>query len=282
MLRTFGHCDDSAGNDRAYNLLSIRNLTKVLVSGDARFTLKVPTFDLRQGGIYGLVGRSGAGKSTLLDLLALVSRPTSVDRFKLGVFKGDTQSEFDLSGFAENPSSSSEPVDDNIVSHLRNRYFGYVLQSGGLFPFLSVLDNLELPFRFSGRPFSPEKVRRLASRFDLTDQMDKKPSALSGGQRQRVCILRALIGNPALLLADEPTASVDAAMGDIILNEMRAIANEQNTTVVLVSHDLALVEAVADTIVPLIPHRFDDGSLLTECGLGGGFDVLSSEAGSSV
>lgn len=260
-------------------VLDIGNMVKVLSSGDARFTLNIPAFELKRGNFYGLVGRSGSGKSTMLDLLAMVARPTRVGHHTLYVPGQDGGFEpIELSGSVGVDSHVMEPksdarrdqitvTNDALVSAIRRDYLGYVLQTGGLFSYLSVLENLELPFRMSGTPFNPEEVLHLAERFELAGQLKKKPPDLSGGQRQRVSILRALVTDPVLLLADEPTAAVDEQLAEVIVKEMHAMATERGSTVVMVSHDIELVGSFADQLVPLVPQTHDRGQVETICEL---------------
>jgi putative ABC transport system ATP-binding protein len=247
-------------------ILEIRNMRKRLVSGDSVFTLEVPAFALDVGKFYGLVGRSGSGKSTMLDIIALVSRPTNVESFLLSVSDKDNKT-YDLSAFSEENEGVVSRNAEKLTAFLRTNYFGYVLQSGGLFPFLTVQENIELPFRVSGRPFSPSAIVTMAKRLDLADQLHKKPAALSGGQRQRASILRALATRPRILLADEPTAAVDEAMAEVILTALRELASEQQTCVVLVSHDMELVRTFSDHIVHLVPQRAANGHVTSVCSL---------------
>jgi putative ABC transport system ATP-binding protein len=249
-------------------VLSIAGLRKDLRSASSHFCLELAEFKVRRGRFYGLVGRSGSGKSTLLDLLALVSRPTEVREFRLMVGAAGEAVAYNLTAMAES-AGPQDAAGDRLASALRARHYGYVLQSGGLFPFLSVIDNVELPLRMNGRTYSRARIVELARRLDIEDQLAKKPQALSGGQRQRASILRALAAEPSLLLADEPTAAVDEAMAGIILHELKSLAVEQATTVVLVSHDQALVDEFADEATRLIPVRHADGRVVTQCALGG-------------
>lgn len=268
-------------------VLAIAGLVKRLTSGDTTFTLEVPVFQLRRGGFYGIVGRSGSGKSTLLDLLAMVMRPSIVERHTLNVpngrgelvrlemsqfvgVDGSVRSRGDLEGQSRGARTGDGPrqaLNDAYVSAVRRNYLGYVLQSGGLIPYLTVRENLELPFRMSGLPFNRADIGHRAERFGLTLHLDKKPSGLSSGQRQRVSILRALVTNPVLLLADEPTASVDEQLAKVIVSEMRAMANQQRTTVVMVSHDIELVAAFADDMVRLSPESNGSGAIRSVCAL---------------
>jgi putative ABC transport system ATP-binding protein len=128
---------------------------------------------------------------------------------------------------------------------------GYVLQSGGLISFLTVRQNLEMPFQLVGRDPDTARIVAMAERFGIGTQLDKKPRHLSGGQRQRVAILRALMLKPALVLADEPTAAVDQVRARQIVAEFRGLAQEAQSTIVMVSHDRELLESVADRIIEL-------------------------------
>ncbi len=156
-----------------------------------------------------------------------------------------------------------------LASRIRARHFGYVLQTGGLLPFLTIRENIELPFRILGQSCAGADIGDMAHRLDLVDQLDKKPGSLSGGQRQRASILRALMSKPAILLADEPTASVDEAMAAIVIEQIRSLAAERGATVVMVSHDVELVRRFADDIVHLVPHRDVSGHVTTVCRLEG-------------
>lgn len=256
-------------------ILTIYGMVKILADGDTAFHLEIPEFKLRRGSFCGLVGRSGSGKSTMLDLLAMVSKPSAVESHNLSIRVDqdnnklvDVASRMGTDGMVpRSKKTTMSRSDDKFISMLRQEHFGYVLQSGGLFPFLSVRENLELPFRMSGRPFDRARMEAQIARFDLTDQLDKKPSGLSGGQRQRVGILRALATNPALLLADEPTAAVDENMAEIIMREMRNMAIEQGTTVIVVSHDIQLIESHADQLVRLRPKGYGVNQTCSICQL---------------
>lgn len=224
-------------------ILSIRAMGKRMESGGSVFELEIPELDLLPGRFYGLVGRSGSGKSTMLDLLAMVSRPSHVDFFGLEV-AGRRIDLADIIGRA----------DDAAISAVRLAHFGYILQSGGLFPFLTVRENLRLPFLLAERKVDEGQLEKLAGLYDMGAQLDKKPGGLSGGQRQRVSILRALCLAPEIILADEPTASVDENMAEIIVAELRRLAKARGATVVMVSHDIDLVSRVADEIITLKPE----------------------------
>ncbi|WP_024588620.1 ATP-binding cassette domain-containing protein [Aliihoeflea sp. 2WW] len=225
------------------NILVLEGLSKVLSSDAGEFELLVDRLALERGKFYALVGKSGSGKSTMLDLLSMVSFPTSVDRFEMISETGTV----DLAGLI----ASGKDAD---ISAVRRTKFSYILQSGGLFPFLTVRENLALPFQLRNAPVPPGYFERFAEQFDMVHQLDKKPSALSGGQRQRASILRALAGEPQMVLADEPTAAIDETMALIVVKEFRDLAARQGATVLMVSHDLDLVGRFADQIFTLKPH----------------------------
>ncbi|MFN3312889.1 MAG: ABC transporter ATP-binding protein [Hyphomonas sp.] len=156
------------------------------------YRLTVPDFRMGPGDRIGLVGESGAGKSTFLDILALVRRPDEVTGFRL---MGADLSEDLRRGRLD------------ALSRLRARHVGYILQDGGLLPYLTVRRNAAVAQRLAG---SQECLKAHALHLGLEFSLDKLPSALSGGQRQRAAVLRGLASGARILLADEPTASLDS------------------------------------------------------------------------
>ena len=164
-----------------YDVLQVRDLTKSLKSPSHRFDLIVPGILLKSGRFYGLVGKSGSGKSTMLDILAMVSLPTSVGTFDVAGAEG----KIDISHLLDEG-------DDRRISEVRLKSFGYILQSGGLFEFLTVRQNLELPKQMAGLCITAGETEALAKSFEMVPHIDKFPRELSGGQRQRVSVLRAL------------------------------------------------------------------------------------------
>lgn len=228
-------------------IIRIRDLRVELRKGNAQFSLTIPSFRAFQGEFVAVVGPSGCGKSTFLDILGLVLSPSSARQFIM--FFPDV-GQFDLRG--------SQRV-DSLLSHLRRRNIGYVLQSGGLLPFLTVAENISLPLDLAG---ASRDVSRLAGVLGIDDQLNKKPDALSGGQRQRTAIARALIHRPDIILADEPTAAVDQANAKAIIALFHALARRQKALVVLATHDTMLARTVADRIVGFTPNTREPGSIL--------------------
>lgn len=219
-------------------LLDLRNLHKVRKQGDVCFELQVPTFRLQAGQFVALVGSSGCGKSTLLDILALVLQPSGCDRFHL----------YERDGTQLDIWRIWNRNGEDQLAKFRRRDLGYVLQTGGLLPFLSVEENIRLPLRILGHRISKETISALARRIDIQSVLSKKPQHLSGGQRQRAAILRALVHRPRLILADEPTAAVDKPRARSIVADFKALARDQGTTIVMVTHDYELVDGLADQV----------------------------------
>ena len=215
----------------------LRNLIQRREQGDSAFELRVPELVLQRGEFVALVGESGCGKSTLLDVLALVLRPTSAERFTLDA--GTRGQPVDVGAMWRHD-------DQGGLARQRRELLGYVLQSGGLLPFLNVRDNITLPRRLKGE--AAGEVTALAERMGIAALLRRKPASLSGGQRQRVAILRAMAHRPAIILADEPTAAVDRRRGRAIVADFHALAKAEDSAIVMVSHDLQLVEEFADRI----------------------------------
>lgn len=200
--------------------------------------------DIERGEFAALWGPSGSGKTSLLNLIGLIDRPCS-GRLRLD--------EHDTSA-----------LDERSRAALRNRLIGFVFQGFNLLPVLSALENVMLPLTIRGttnRTAQKLALQRLAE-VGLEEHADHRPDQLSGGQRQRVAIARALVGNPLLVIADEPTANLDASTGQQIISLMRALNHSQGVTFVFSTHDPRLIDAV-DRLVKIADGRIvhPEGSL---------------------
>jgi putative ABC transport system ATP-binding protein len=230
-------------------ILTLENVVKRREKGGSAFELRVDHIAFEPGCFYAVVGSSGSGKSTLLDTLALVLKPSRVGRF-----------EIEHDGVSVDAWRLWQRSDENALAAVRRQTFGYVLQTGGLIGFLSVMQNQEVALELAGKVLDRDRIRAMATKLGIASELSKKPRHLSGGQRQRAAILRALIGHPPIILADEPTAAVDGHNARTIVQEFRDRAREIGSTIVMVSHDLNLVESVADIIIRLESVIARDGT----------------------
>lgn len=203
--------------------------------GGQVFELHVDDLVIPRGSFVAIVGKSGCGKSTLLDMLGLVLKPTQARAFAFGA---------GASGSADVWAMWEEGREVDLA-RLRRDHIGYVLQTGGLFPFLSVRANARLPAELKGNHLSDELLEERAARLEIKDLLSKKPGFLSGGQRQRSAILRALSNDPDIILADEPTAAVDQETAVKIVADLKALAEQKDVTVLVVTHDRELVANLA-------------------------------------
>ena len=219
----------------------LRNLTKSWKAQDGEFQLSVPQLDVHVGDQIAVQGQSGCGKSTLLDILAMTLEPSGCDSFH-----------FEPVGAANTDISNAwKNRDMDLLAGLRGRHIGYVLQTGGLLPFISVRENIELPRRLFELP-DADTVEALAQRLKISDQLDKLPAELSVGQRQRVAVARALAHEPTVILADEPTASLDPHTAGEVMELFVDLAAQRGITLLIASHDW---ERMADLGLVRLEHR---------------------------
>jgi len=194
--------------------------------------LKGINLEVQQGDIQLLMGPSGSGKTTLLSVLAGILTPTAGSVFVFG----------------EEITSLSRVK----LAHFRLQNIGFIFQGFNLFPALSAAENVELILEIKGIQgrAARQQAQVLLEQVGLGDKANHKPGNLSGGQKQRVAIARALAGNPRLILADEPTASLDSNSGHSVICLLRQLAKEEGCTVLMVTHDPRLVD-VADRVAYL-------------------------------
>lgn len=223
--------------------------------GGQAFELHVDGLVIPRGAFVAIVGKSGCGKSTLLDMLGLVLKPTQARSFAFGA---------GASGSAD-VWSMWEDGREVDLARLRRDHIGYVLQTGGLFPFLSVRANARLPAELKGNRLSDELLEERAARLEIKDLLSKKPAFLSGGQRQRSAILRALSNDPDIILADEPTAAVDQETAVKIVADLKALAEQKGVTVLVVTHDRELVANLATLTYTFTVQKPQDNLTVSRC-----------------
>lgn len=191
--------------------------------------LKGINLQIRKNEYVAIMGPSGSGKSTLMNILGCLDTPTSGEYLFNNV---------DVSS-----------LNDDELSAMRNREIGFVFQTFNLLPRMSSLHNVELPLMYAGVNKQERKDRAVNAleRVGLADRMHHKPSELSGGQRQRVAVARALVTNPGILLADEPTGALDSKTGDEIMALFDELHNEGNT-IIVITHEKEIAEYAQRTI----------------------------------
>lgn len=206
-------------------LIRTRDLTKYYSMGPHRITaLDHVSLDFKKGGFSGLVGPSGSGKTTLLNIIGSLDSPSE--------------------GTAEVMGKKIENLSNKNSALLRNKHIGFIFQTFNLFPVYNVFENVEFPLILLGIP-AHERRKKVMDALDwvnLADRFKSKPSQLSGGQSQRVAIARAVVKNPDIILADEPTANLDAENSHNILKTMVRLNRELKTTFIFATHDEKVIK----------------------------------------
>lgn len=216
-------------------IIQLNGITKIYRTKEVEtVALENVNLEVKEGELLSVMGPSGCGKSTLLNLIGLLDLP---DEGKVFIDNMDTTG-----------------MKEGKMAEFRNEMLGFVFQSFHLINSLNVLDNVELPllYRKSTEHERRERAKAVLEKVGLSHRMKHFPSQLSGGQSQRVAIARALIGNPKIILADEPTGNLDSKMGAEIMDLLFKL-NEEGTTIVMVTHD----EHIAESTQRIV--RFFDG-----------------------
>ena len=212
-------------------ILEIYNLSKTYGKGDVMVrALDNVSFSVEKGEFVAIVGPSGSGKSTLLHILGGVDTPTS--------------------GTVIIDKTDISSLDETALAIFRRRQIGLIYQFYNLIPILTVEENLTLPLLLDGRKPDKARLNDIITKLGLTSRIDHLPNQLSGGQQQRVAIGRALINNPALLLADEPTGNLDSENSREIIALLRKFNKEFNQTVIMITHDEKIALS-ADRIIAI-------------------------------
>jgi putative ABC transport system ATP-binding protein len=217
--------------------LEARSVSKIYpVGGGVVKAVDEVSFSLQRGEFVALVGPSGSGKTTLLAMLAVLLSPTSgsitIDGHELSTMKEAERARF------------------------RRRNIGFTFQANNLVSYLTALENVELMLRLNGEfnAAGRKRAKGLLVRLGMEERLNSLPRQLSGGQQQRVSIARSLINQPTLVLADEPTASLDTERAFQVVETLASLVHEQNRVGVMVTHDLRLVE-YADRVIQMLDGR---------------------------
>ena len=221
-------------------ILEIRNLNKIYGKGETRVdALKNISFDVEQGEFVAIVGPSGSGKSTLLHILGGVDSPTS--------------------GVVNIAGTDISKLDEGKLAIFRRRHIGLIYQFYNLIPILNVEENMTLPLLLDGKKANKKLLNDLVKKLGLEARLKHLPNQLSGGQQQRVSIGRALMNNPALLLADEPTGNLDSENTKEIVELLRKFNRENNQTVIIITHDDSIALS-ADRVITIEDGRITKDS----------------------
>ena len=221
-------------------VIETKDLRKIYKMGEIEVqALTGVSIKIRRGEVLAIMGPSGSGKSTLMNLLGCLDRPSSGDY----ILDGQLVSK----------------MSDDQLAIVRNRKVGFVFQSFNLLPRATALSNVEMPLRYAGvRRGQTERAKAALAAVGLADRMHHRPPELSGGQQQRVAVARALVNNPAILMADEPTGNLDSKSGREIIELILHLNQEFGTTIIIVTHDSS-VSAQTQRVI-----RLRDGQLEEE------------------
>lgn len=220
-------------------ILKVENLTKTYGSGENLVNaVDDVSFSVEKGEFVAIVGASGSGKSTLLHLIGGVARPTSGKIFVDG--------------------NDISKMNDDKLAVFRRRQVGIVYQFYNLIPILTVEENITLPCDLDGRGVDRERLEMILDSFGLRARRKHLPNQLSGGQQQRTSIARALINNPSLVLADEPTGNLDSKSSEEVMSMLKMCNQSYGQTVIMITHNLDIAKQ-ADRIITI-----SDGKIVEE------------------
>lgn len=199
-------------------ILEMQNVSKHFKTPTGEITiLDNVSFSVMPGEKVAIIGPSGSGKSTLLSLIGLLDTPTSGD---ITIAERNVKN-----------------MNEKEMAHFRNQKIGFIFQSFELISPFSVLENISAPLDIGGQSASKEALLKIITEVNMTDRIDALPYTLSGGEKQRVAIARAMIHKPTMILADEPTGSLDRTTGERILKLLLDTVTEHKTTLIIITHD---------------------------------------------
>lgn len=227
-------------NRRGVKMIIVKGINKIYTNGSITVqALKDVNLEVKKGEFVGITGPSGSGKSTFMNIIGCL------DRASTGLYVLDNE--------------KIEELSDNELAEIRNRKIGFVFQSFNLLPRTSALKNVELPMMYAGVGRRERKQRALEAlqRVGLEDRVDHKPNELSGGQKQRVAVARALVNNPSIILADEPTGNLDSKSTQEVIDLFKKL-NEEGVTILIVTHE----QEIANETKRIVSFR--DGEIILD------------------
>lgn len=200
-------------------MIKLKGINKYYTSGEERLhALKNVDLEISKGEFLAIIGPSGSGKSTMIKILGLLDK--------------EFQGNYSLNG------EEIKTLNDDLLSKLRNKSIGFVFQDFNLIDRLTIKENIELPMLYmgSGAKKTKHRVEELLEKVNLKDKIDKYPKQLSGGQQQRISIIRSLVNNPDIIIADEPTGALDSKTSEEIIEIFKEL-NKEGITIILITHD---------------------------------------------
>ena len=223
-------------------MISLKAVNKYYITGDEKLhALKDINFEVKKGEFVSIMGPSGSGKSTLIKILGLLDNS----------FEG----EYLLDG------KNIRKLSDDKLSDIRNKQIGFVFQNFNLIKNLSIKENISLPMLYQGvsKRKCEERVLELLKKIDLVSKINKYPSELSGGQQQRISIIRSLVNNPDIIIADEPTGALDSHTSKEIMNIFKDL-NKEGITVIVITHDINVARET-NRIVRIFDGELKEGEI---------------------
>ncbi len=234
----------NSSNSKKPNVIELSSVTKVYQMGSQEVNaLAGVDLKVREGEFIAVTGPSGSGKSTLMNIIGCLDVPTDGKYFLNGIEVGSMK--------------------DSGLAHTRNRLIGFIFQTYNLLPKLTAQENVELPLIYGGVLSRKSKAQEALDKVGLSDRSNHLPTELSGGQQQRVGIARALVTNPSILLADEPTGNLDTQSTDEIMALIKELNQLDDLTVVLVTHETEIAMS-AQRIINMVDGRIVKDSIIED------------------
>ena len=225
--------------------LVLTGVEKKLGDLDHSITIQIPKFELRQREIVAIVGSNGCGKSTMLDIISMLCKPDRAEQFIIYSNGGDF--------------NDVQSLNEKEINKLRRNNIAYILQSGGLLEFLTLQQNISLVTRL--KKGKQANFNEIVKSLGIEKLLNKKPMQLSGGQRQKGAVARALIQQPDIILADEPTSAMDSLSAIRLMENLTTRVSNSGSSLVLVSHDASLVQDFAHRVYRFSVKQVNDKTI---------------------